>query len=384
MKNLVLVVVWVLSVQTALANPVDSLETLLKTAEGVAKVKIMNELFKAYINSDPVKAIGYTREALSLATTINDQKGMAASYNNLGVAYRTQGALDIALENYIKSLELYTTIQHGEGMATTKNNIANIYSMKKDYGQALKYFEESHNGFVALGNTEKIIGSMNNLGNLHSDLQLYDQALNYYSEAWKMSEKTASPFADPLSNIGNLFYRQGNYQKAVEYYQRALVIIRKQNNRISELALLANIGEVYTRAVQPAEAQRYLDQAMSLARELQASLYLPQIFKSMAANYSKQGKLKEAYDAFLKYDEAREKVYGEESSRKIAQLDVALELKEKEKQIEALELDAQVKTLRLRNSQIIITAIVLAIISVVAIANLFLMGSRLRKPKKLA
>jgi tetratricopeptide (TPR) repeat protein len=381
MKHIVFFLVWLLTTQFVGATAVDSLENALKTAEGDKKVKVMNELFRAYINSDPVKAIGYTREALTLATSINDQKGIAASYNNIGISYKNQGALDMALENYMKSSDIYTSIQNGEGIATTKNNIANIYMLKKDYSQALKYFEESHNGFIALGNPERIIGSMNNLGNLHSDLQLYDQALTYYTEAFKMSEKSGIQFADPLTNIGNLFYRQNNFQRAVEYYERALDIVKKQNDRISELALVANIGEVYTKAGQPAEAQRYLDQAMALETELNASFYLPQIYKSSARNYAKQGKMKEAFETMLKYDEAREKVYGEESSKRIAQMDVALELQEREKQVDALLLDDKIKTLRLRNTQIVITAIVIAIVALIATANLMFLRKRIRAPK---
>lgn len=353
-------------------NPADSLENLLKTAEGDKKVKIMNELFRAYINSDPVKAIGYTREALTLAIAINDQKGVAACYNNIGVSYKNQGALDMALENYMRSLEIYTSIQNAEGIATTKNNIANIYSMKRDYSQALKYFEDSHNGFIALADTPKMIGSMNNLGNLHSDLRLYEQALNFYTEAWKMAEKSNLLIAEPLSNIGNLFYKQANYQRAVEYYLRALDIVKKQNDRVSELALLANLGETFTKANQPSQAQPYLDQALKLAQELNASFYFPQIYKSMAGNFSRQGKMKEAYEIMLKYDEAREQVYGEESSRRIAQMEVALQLQDKEKQIDSLILDDKMKTLELRNTQIVITSVVLALIAGVALLNLFM------------
>ncbi len=374
MKTMLLAILCLFGVAAAFGSPTDSLENALKTAEGDKKVKIMNELFRAYINSDPVKAITYTREALTLATSIDDKKGMAASYNNLGVAYRNQGALDVALENYLKSLEINTSLQNGEGIATTKNNIANIYSMKKDYGQALKYLEESHAGFVALGNPEKIIGSMNNLGNLHSSLQLYEQALNYYTEAWKLSETTGHPLADPLINIGNVFFQQGNSQRAVEYYKRGMEVAKKQNNRLSEVSLLTNIGTVYLKSGQPKEAKLYLDQAMALANELGASLDMPQILKSLAATYAQQGNMKDAYQTLLDYTEAQERIYGEESSRKIAQMDVAMELKEKEKEIESLYMDGQVKSLKLRNTQIIITAIILAIVAIIAIANLVLIG----------
>ena len=109
---------------------------MLDTAKGDRKVKTLNELFRANLNSDPVKALGYAREALNLATEIDDKKGMAASYNNLGIIYRNQGGLDKALDYYLTSLRIYEGLDNKEGIATTKNNIANLYAVKKDYAEA--------------------------------------------------------------------------------------------------------------------------------------------------------------------------------------------------------------------------------------------------------
>jgi len=128
------------------ATSVDSLQNLLKTASGAEKVKVMNELFRATINSDPVAALGYTRDAMTLAKEVGDRKGLAACYNNLGVVYRNQGALDLALANYLKSMEIYGELQNGEGIATTKNNIGTIYSMKRNYSQALTYYDDEQSG----------------------------------------------------------------------------------------------------------------------------------------------------------------------------------------------------------------------------------------------
>lgn len=104
----------------AFSASIDSLENKLQTAQGADKVKVLNELFRAYIHTDPVKAVGYTREALTLAEQVSDEKGTAACYNNLGVAYRNQGALDVALGNYLRSLEIYVRLQHAEGIATRR------------------------------------------------------------------------------------------------------------------------------------------------------------------------------------------------------------------------------------------------------------------------
>ncbi len=361
---------------------IDSLENILKSVKGDLKVKTLNELFRACMSSDPVKAIGYTREALALATDIDDRKGMAASYNNLGVAYRSQGALDKALEYYLFSLRIYEKLNNKEGLAITKNNIGTIYSLKKDFGQAMKYFEESHASFLEMGDQQRIIGSMNNLGNLHSDLQLYEQALKYYSNAYQLSEKSGKSFSDPLNNIGNLFFRQGNYQRAVEYYNKALTLARKENDKSIILNITANMGEVYAQAGQGKIAQSYLDSALVLCKELQAFIFEPQILKSMSVNYAKQNKMKEAYDLRLRYDAARERIYGEESSRKIAQMEMVLSLHEREKEVEALKIVSELNTLQLRNTRMIITIVVMGLILMGAVFNLFFSKRKVHKEIK--
>ncbi|QOI97709.1 MAG: tetratricopeptide repeat protein [Flammeovirgaceae bacterium] len=377
MKGLLVLLCIVLSFkQQATGQPVDSLMAVLDTATNERKVKTLNELFRANIQSDPVKAIGYTREALNLASEINDKRGQAAAYNNLGVAYRNQGALDKALQYYITSLKIYEQLDNKEGIATTKNNIATIYSMKKDYGQAMKFLEESHNLFIQLGDQAKIIGSMNNLGNLNSDLQLYEKAMRYFSEAYQLSQKMGKPFADPVNNIGNVYFRQGNYQRAIEHYQRALEIETENNNRLGMLNAVTNIGIAYTKAGQPKPAQEYLTQAEKLAKELRAYTGLPDILKNNSINFYRMGKLKEAYEVLLKYDSAREKIYGEESSRSIAQMEIALELNEKEKEYEILRKQAEINALQLRNSRLFIVLSILGLLVIIAAVNFYFMNKR--------
>lgn len=354
----------------------DSLNNVLDTARNEQKVKTLNELFRAWLPSDPVKAIGYTREALNLATEINDKRGMAAAYNNLGVAYRNQGALDKALHYYITALHLYEELGNKEGIAGTKSNIATIYSIKKDYGLALKYFEESYAIFSELNDKAKIIASMNNLGNLNSDMQLYEKAMKYFSEAWQLSVQTGKPFADPLINIGNVYFRQGNYQRAIENYLKALELERQNNNRLSMLNIFTNIGIAYTKAGQPKAAQPYLDEAEKLARELQAYTGLPELLRSKAINQYRIGNLRDAFEIMLKYDSARERIYGEESSRAISRMELALALNEKEKEYEMLKQQAEIHALQLRNSRLFIVLMILGLLVVIAGVNFYFMNKR--------
>jgi tetratricopeptide (TPR) repeat protein len=368
----------VLTASSLFGQNADSLETTLNTVTGDKKVKTLNELFRAYLHKNPVKALGYTREALNLATEIDDKKGQAASYNNLGVAYRNQGALDKALEYYLTSMKLYETLNNKEGIATTKNNIANIYSIKKDYAQAMRYLEESFNLFTELKDETKIIGSMNNLGNLYSDIQLFEKAHKYLIQAYQLSEKRGDKFADPLNNLGNIFYKQGSYDKAVEYYEQAFDIEKGKNNRLGMLNTVTNLGIAFTKAKKTKQAQEYLAEAENLCNELQAFTSLPAIYRSKAENFSNMGKWKEAYETQQQYDEEREKIYGDESSRNIAQMEMVIDFQQKERELADVRKEGEIRTLELRNSRLFIILVILGVIVVLALINLFYLDRKKR------
>jgi hypothetical protein len=165
----------------------------------------------------------------------------------------------------------------------------------------------------------------------------------------------------------------------VGYYEKALVVARKEENQLTVLNLLANLGEVYARAGQGLKAQAYLDSALLKSGQLQAFVYEPNILKSMAYNYAKQNKMKEAYETMVRYDGVKEKIFGEESSRKIAQMEIALDLQEREKELEALKIKEELSSMELRHARLAITSIVLGIIVIVALVNLYFSK---RKSKK--
>jgi tetratricopeptide (TPR) repeat protein len=368
---------------SASAQKIDSLTAVADTAKNEFRVKALNELFRAYSQSDPVKAIGYTREALSYATEVGDQKGLAASYNNLGIAYRNQGAFDKALEYYIQSLKIYEKLDNKEGIATTKNNISTIYSIKRDFSQAMRYLEDSHQIFLNLNDSVRIIGSLNNLGNLHNEIQLYDKALSYYQEATKLSDAQGKKFADPLNNIGNIHFKQKNYQRAVEFYEKALDVERSQNNTVGILNVLTNLGITYAKAHQPKPAQAYLDEALQLCNQHQSFSFLPAIYKATAENMANQNNYKEAYEIQLKYDEAREKMFGEESSRNIAQMEILLAFQEKEKEFDVLKRDDEIKTLELKNTRLVVIVVIFAVLVTLGGLNYYYLGKKkiLRRKK---
>jgi tetratricopeptide (TPR) repeat protein len=367
MKSLALACLPFLFVNHLVWAQADSLENALRSAQGESKVKTLNLLFGAYHQTDPLKAIAYTREALSLATEIEDRRGMAAAYNNLGVAYRNQGAFDKSLEYFITALKIFENLNYLPGLASTKANIGSLYSMKKDHGQALKFYEESFNLFTELKDEPNLMRSYNNLGNLQSELKLYDQALKYFTQSFELSQQLGIPFADPLSNIGNVYFQQGNFQRAGEFYNKALELQRAGNDQLGLVSTLSNLGLAYLNGGRPAQGQPYLEEALKVCTQVQSFSQLPPILKALSEVYYKQGKLQQAYGIRVQYDEAKDKIYGEESSRKVAQMQMVMSFQDKEKELEVLQKEDQIRDLQLKNSRFITIASLIGLLLMMAL-----------------
>lgn len=365
----ILVTILIFAPTLVLAQGRDSIRSVLDTAKNQYKVKALNEMFRAEYNSDPVRAVGYAREALNYASEVGDMKGLAAAYNNLGVAYRTQGAMDKALDYYIHALRIYESLDHHEGISGTRNNIANVYSIKRDYDQSMKYMEESHKAFLEMNDTEKIIGSLNNLGNLHMEMQMNEKALEYYMQAYNLSEEKGGKFADPLTNIGNLYFKRNKFNEALGYYEKALQVEREANNQAGLTNALTNLGVTHMRLKKTSEATAHLDEALRICQATQSYSLLPAIYKAQAENLANQNRWKEAFETQRKYDDARELVFGEESTRRIAQMELRLAFEDMERRYEALKQEDAIKTLELRNTRLIIVVGVLAIMFTLGILN---------------
>jgi hypothetical protein len=136
------------------------------------------------------------------------------------------------------------------------------------------------------------------------------------------------------------------------------------------------MGIAYTRSREPKNAEQYLAEAQDLSDELQALAVLPSIYKARAENFSIQNKWKEAYQMQLKYEEMRERIYSEESSRNIAQMEMVLDFQEKERELEILRKEDEIKTLELRNTRLFIILAILGLIILIGSINLFYMDRK--------
>lgn len=382
MKHFIASIALLIAISANAQDKYDSLYTVLDTAKNELRVNTLNELCKSSINTNPQNALEFTKTALELAIKLDYKRGIAVSYNNLGVLYKNNGIYDKAIDYYIKSLEIHDAIDDLNGVASSKNNIGTIYSVKSNYELALKYFTESYDIVKELEDDEKIVGSLNNIGNVYLGMGNVEKALTYFTDAVNLYEQIGqkNKAFDPLNSLGNIYFYQQEYDRALDYYSLSLLIEQENDNKAGQAYAHNNIGAIYQKKGDSNKALEHHNKALRLADELGAKPLLQTIYKSLSETYYDQKRLDEAYQALLMHSQIKDFVYSEESSRKLARLEVAMEIKDKEKQFELHKKQNTINELEDQNYKTIIIVSVMAFMLLSAFLFVYITVKRKLKP----
>jgi CHAT domain-containing protein/predicted negative regulator of RcsB-dependent stress response len=167
--------------------------------------------------------------AYRLAKLKPDDELIAATYNDLGIAY-TNVDNDKALTYYEKALAIYEKI-HGKEhpkIAIANINIGINYQLLELYGDAVNNFEN------ALKIWEKIYPNAHpqkafvlfNLGETYMKMKNLKAASGYYDRALKMFQESYGlkhpEVAGIYTVIGNIELSENKFDKAIQSYQKAL------------------------------------------------------------------------------------------------------------------------------------------------------------------
>ncbi len=381
MKNLTLIIAFACTQLFAQSQASDSLLQVLNKAKGSEQVNILNQLFDQWIDDDPVKAIGFTHEALMLANEFNDQNGRAKAYSNMGIAYKEQGALDKALEYLTIADTIFRDLKVEEEMAGCMTNIGMIYSLKGDYALALKYYQEALKVFESFKDSKQIVKVLNNIGDAYSDLGNFTEALKAFENAVTLSSVAGQIPPELHLNIGDLYLHEGQQAKAIEFYEKALAGITPPHDHILQINIHTSLGKAWLGLGDSKKSEKNLTEALSISELHHVYVYEPAIYKSLASTYAREGRMKDAYEAMLKFENSRERIFNEESNRKIDQMEMVIGIQEKEKQILTMKKDEAIRNFQVQRTQLGIILVIISIITIMLLVNIFIQKTRSRRSK---
>ena len=234
------------------------------------------------------------------------------------------------MEYYNNSIHIFKELDNKPEIAKLFNNIGTIYKLFNNYKKSIEYYKNSLNIFKEIGDKKGIANTLNNIGVIYKELNNYENALEYFQKSLKIQEviNNKNGIANTLNNIGDLYNKLGNFSKALTYFGKSLEI----------------------------------------AKSLDTKDIIINNYKSFSEIYSAMGNYKKAFEYHKQYTTLKDSVFNLETYKQIAEIKTRYETEKKDKQIQTLEYENNIKTIKInhhKKTQIIyITGLLLTLIAI--------------------
>lgn len=360
-----------------LSKDVDSVEHYLKLGykftdelkfERGKATLLVSEAKLFEINGELPKAKSTLLKALELFYHVNYTKGIAVSYNALGIVEAKQAKYKQATSYFLRALNINEKIKDTIGVLQSYTSLGAVNSQLEEYDKSYKYLYKALS-FVKDSNTYGYCNIINNIATLYAKQEDYKNALSYFVKSYNVAEKLENP---PLlttlnTNIANCYANLNQKEKALLYYNKALQISNTYNMPEEQARLIYNIALLYEFS-NPSLCIKKIQEAIDIATKINHRYLLLEIYESLYVIKKANSDFQGACTALEKFHRLNDSLLSTENKSQIELLQSNFELEKSNLAIKELELNSQKQNLQTTIAILIIIAI-LSILIVVALAS---------------
>lgn len=225
----------------------------------------------ACAQGDYPQARSFFQQTLEIFRELNDKRGIASSWVNLGLVASMQGNHSEARAFYEKALALHREIGNLVGVANALGNLGGVAWEQGEYATARSYYEEELAIRRQLKEPEGIASSLGVLGGLAQLEGEYDRAVALFEESLSLQRKLGNKggIAYALSGLGSVAYDRGDYGLARARYEESLQIRRELGDKQGIAYSLNSLGSVALRQGEYERARTLFEESLSLFREME-------------------------------------------------------------------------------------------------------------------
>jgi len=203
---------------------------------------------------------------------------------NLGILANIQGSLAEALSHYQRSLQAFESIQDDRGCAIAYHNLGMVSADRELWDDADQYFRRSLEIAERLGDMHLQGLGMLNHAEVHLSRQRYEQARQNAETALGIFEQLGSRLdkADAYKVIGMVYRETGRHALAESRLRSAVDLAVSTGSILSEAEASRELALLYQGMGRNQEALRYLNTAHRLFRRLDARVDLVDVSTKVA------------------------------------------------------------------------------------------------------
>jgi len=310
----------------------------------------------------------YYKSAYIVSVTNKDKLQTAYSLTNLGDYYTKNALYSTALEKLLRAYKLFKSLDDERGLAYCLNYIGEIYFETKDYSKANYYLNKSAELRKQNNDIRGYAKSLLNISKLKYTLGLNNESIQNTIKALKISREIdyKKGISESYSHLADIYFSKGILDSSLLYRNKAIEIDLITKDKYSEIENYNALGSLYLHNKNSKLAKEYLWKAEEEARNTKHFALLLTAFKYLTELSVFENNYKAAFVYQKKFLELNDKLFGEETRNKIADLQTAFAIERKDRENEKLKLEVE-REIVIRNFLFITFA--LSLITIIAFVS---------------
>ncbi|MBE7550699.1 MAG: tetratricopeptide repeat protein [Anaerolineales bacterium] len=224
-----------------------------------------------------LRMTGQVKESLALVsegldqleTLRSDDRLIAWTIKNRGLAYLAAGNLAEALSELRRALSLFETLNDTYSMGTCHHDIGFILDRQGNISGAGYHFRQALRIWEILGNANDLANTLNSLGVSLQAIGRHDEAFKQFNDsldiALQIGATRRAAFAQ--AGIGDAYLGRQEFEHALETYGVSTKLAREAGARALEVYNLVKMGECFYQQHDLVQAFNLASQARSIATE---------------------------------------------------------------------------------------------------------------------
>ena len=394
---------------TSDAVRLETLKVLVTLYADAGKIKLadatINELLQfaeAHHNKDAIalahiskslEILDEGKPELALAKLREVQAAVKSSRNPevnmrlnaaFGATYKVSGKFEQALRHYLEALRLSDLQPRRKVQARLYklDAIAALYWNMKDPEKALATSQEAI-ALSPLANAPKMLSSLiSTQGLALSNLGREDEALDAYKRVLKIGIDANMPGteATALSNIADHYLIAKDYRNAEKFARQALAKSIAIADKAGIATAKINIGFALVGMGKIKDGVDFINEGTKFYQDSDSKVDVESITGELATMYERGGLYKEALATLRQQQKLNDELFRSDRSRAVASLQEQFNADQRQKQIELLAKENDLKDADIKNRRLQqIVTLLAAVVTVMAGVFIFLLYRRVRK-----
>ncbi|MBL7856460.1 MAG: tetratricopeptide repeat protein [Cyclobacteriaceae bacterium] len=301
------------------------------------------ELFQA--QSQVLSTIKSYDRALELLTTHPFKRYHAFALYKIGQVFEDQENYQKAIEYYLNALTMQQEINGRQEMARIQWRLGWTYNALNNYDLSSMYADKSLQLMKTINDRAGISLAYNLKGRIAASQKQLDRALVYYDSALYLRKQLGLPvyISNTLSNIATIYQQKGQFIEAIVYLKQNLELSEKLGDEETQAMALNALGLTYGRKGDFQNALASLKRAEDIVNRLGKLYAQRENNLNYARVYSGMKRPDMAAIHYERYIEIDENMRVRQNAMAVLELNALYQVEEKEKQIQLLSNENQLK-----------------------------------------